>query len=53
MEKKIEQFEIKQIDINVIKEEIVQEINYGLFDEDKISKEKVKVESKQKQIEET
>jgi hypothetical protein len=35
MEKKIENFEIKNVNINIIKEELVKEINYGLFDEEK------------------
>ncbi len=35
MEKKIENFEIKNVDMKVIKEELVKEINYGLFDEEK------------------
>ena len=35
MEKKIENFEIKNVNINVIKEELVKEINHGLFEEEK------------------
>jgi hypothetical protein len=37
MEKKIENFEIKVKDMEVLKEEIVYEINYGLFDDEKIA----------------
>ncbi len=36
MEKKIENFGIKPMNVDAIKEEIVEEINYGLFDEEKI-----------------
>lgn len=35
MEQKIEKFDLKEKSISVLKEEIVQDINHGLFEKEK------------------